>query len=46
MKREDFNVSTRTLDDIMYEEECRKYAMGFDGQGSYAVFYCYLKLKE
>ncbi|KAM3136632.1 hypothetical protein pb186bvf_011268 [Paramecium bursaria] len=46
LKREEFNVSTRTLDDIMYDEECRRYALAFDGQGSYAVFYAYLKLKE
>lgn len=46
LKREDFNVSTRTLDDIMYDDECRRYALAFDGQGSYAVFYSYLKLKE
>ena len=38
LKREDFNVSTRTLDDIMYDDECRRYALGFDGQGSYGVF--------
>jgi len=31
LKREDFNVSTRTLDDIMYEDECRRYALAFDG---------------
>lgn len=46
LKREEFNVSTRTLDDIMYDDECRRYALAFDGQGSYSVFYSYLKLKE
>jgi V-type H+-transporting ATPase subunit d len=31
LKREDFNVSTRTLDDIMYDDECRRYSLAFDG---------------
>ena len=31
LKKDDFNVSTRTLDDIMYEDECRRYALTFDG---------------
>ncbi|CAD8057005.1 unnamed protein product [Paramecium primaurelia] len=46
LKREEFNVQTKTLDDIMYDDECRRYALAFDGQGSYGVFYSYLKLKE
>ena len=35
-----FNIKSqtkRTLDDIMYEDECRRYALAFDGQGSYSV---------
>ena len=31
LKREEFNVSTRTLDDVMYDDECRRYALSFDG---------------
>lgn len=46
MKKEDFSVSTRSLDDIMFDEEARRYALAFDQQAHYAVFYSYLKLKE
>lgn len=44
-KREDFSASQRTLDDIMYDVECKKYALGFDQANQFAVFYSYLKLK-
>ena len=30
MKKEDFSVSTKSLDDIMYDEETRRYALAFD----------------
>ena len=46
MKKEDFSVATRSLDDIMFDEEARRYALAFDQQAQYAVFYAYLKLKE
>lgn len=46
MKKEDFSVSTKSLDDIMFDEEARRYALAFDQQAHYAVFYSYLKLKE
>jgi|LakMenEpi03Aug12_release.lakeMendotaPanAssembly.Ray.scaffolds.fasta_scaffold5382240_1 V-type H+-transporting ATPase subunit d len=39
-------MGTRSLDDIMYDEETRRYAIAFEGQSQYAVFYAYLKLKE
>ena len=46
MKKEDFGVGTRSLDDIMFDEEAKRYGLAFDGQAQYAVFYAYLKLKE
>ena len=30
----------------MYDEETRRYALAFDSQSHYAVFYAYIKLKE
>ena len=45
-KKEDFGFATRTLDDIMYEEETKKYSSAFEQQAHYGVFYAYLKLKE
>lgn len=45
-KKEDFGFATRTLDDIMYEEETKKYGFAFEQQAHYGVFYAYLKLKE
>lgn len=29
-KKEEISFSTRTLDDIMYDEEARRYALAFD----------------
>lgn len=29
-KKEDFNFAAKTLDDIMYEEETRRYSLAFD----------------
>lgn len=45
-KKEDYAVSQRSLDDIMYNEECRRYALAFDQCNQIAVFYAYIKLKE
>jgi V-type H+-transporting ATPase subunit d len=45
-KKEEFSVNTKTLDDIMYEEETKRYSMTFEEQSQYGVFYAYLKLKE
>jgi len=45
-KKEEFSIHTRTLDDIMYEEETKRYSMAFEEQSQYSVFYAYLKLKE
>lgn len=32
LKREEFSVSTQSLDDIMYDEETRQYALAFESQ--------------
>jgi len=45
-KKEEYNPNAKSLDDLMYEEEVRKYSLAFEGQCHYAVFYTYLKLKE
>jgi V-type H+-transporting ATPase subunit d len=45
-KKEDFSVAQKSLDDIMYDEECKRYALGFDQCNQVAVFYAYIKLKE
>ena len=45
-KKEEYNPNAKSLDDLMYEEEVKKYSLMFEGQCHYAVFYCYLKLKE
>jgi V-type H+-transporting ATPase subunit d len=45
-KREEFGPQTRSLDDIMYEEESKKFSLAFEEQAQYGVFYAYLKLKE
>ena len=45
-KREDFGPQTRSLDDMMYEEELKKFSLAFEEQSHYGVFYAYLKLKE
>ena len=34
------------MDDIMYDEECKRYALAFDQANQVAVFYAYIKLKE
>eukprot|EP00330_Aristerostoma_sp_ATCC50986_P012422 CAMPEP_0114594136 /NCGR_PEP_ID=MMETSP0125-20121206/15762_1 /TAXON_ID=485358 ORGANISM="Aristerostoma sp., Strain ATCC 50986" /NCGR_SAMPLE_ID=MMETSP0125 /ASSEMBLY_ACC=CAM_ASM_000245 /LENGTH=369 /DNA_ID=CAMNT_0001794077 /DNA_START=42 /DNA_END=1151 /DNA_ORIENTATION=+ len=45
-KREEFGPQTKSLDDMMYEEELKKYSLAFEEQAQYGVFYAYLKLKE
>ena len=45
-KKDEFNISTKTLDDFMYEEETKRYSIVFEEQSQYAIFYAYLKLKE
>ena len=39
-------MGAKSLDDIMYDEETKRYSQAFDGQSQFAVFYAYLKLKE
>lgn len=36
----------KSLEDLIYEEECRKWTLTFDKQCNHAVFYAYIKLKE
>lgn len=45
-KKDDYNANQKSLDDIMYDEECRRYALAFDQCNHVAVFYAYIKLKE
>eukprot|EP00825_Cyclidium_porcatum_P031544 TRINITY_DN3341_c0_g1_i1.p1 TRINITY_DN3341_c0_g1~~TRINITY_DN3341_c0_g1_i1.p1 ORF type:complete len:409 (-),score=88.01 TRINITY_DN3341_c0_g1_i1:940-2166(-) len=45
-KKDEMTFATKTLDDIMYDEEAKRYALAFDQACHYAVFYAYLKLKE
>lgn len=45
-KKEDFSVNQKSLDDIMYDEEAKRYALAFDQCNQVAVFYAYIKLKE
>jgi hypothetical protein len=39
-------VAQKSLDDIMYDEECKRYALAFDQANQVAMFYAYMKLKE
>lgn len=45
-KKEDYSVSQKSLDDVMYNEEARRYALAFDQCNQVAIFYAYIKLKE
>ena len=45
-KKEDYSVNQKSMDDIMYDEECKRYALAFDQANQVAVFYAYIKLKE
>lgn len=45
-KKEDYKLDAQSLDDIMYDRECKRYSLAFDQASQYAVFYAYLKLKE
>ena len=39
-KKDDLNnQNLKSIDDIMYEEETKKYSQAFDGQSQYAMFY-------
>ena len=44
--KEDFNSASKSIDDRMYEEKTRMYALAYEQQFHYAVFYAYMKLKE
>jgi V-type H+-transporting ATPase subunit d len=46
IKKDDFSLQTRTLDDMMLEEELKKFSLAFEEQAHFGVFYAYLKLKE
>jgi len=45
-KEEEFNTSVKSIDDYMFEEKAKMYALAFEGQFQYAAYYAYLKLKE
>jgi V-type H+-transporting ATPase subunit d len=45
-RKEDNAVTSKSLDDLMYDEECKRYALAFDQCNQIAVFYAYIKLKE
>ncbi len=45
-KKEDYSVAQKSMDDIMYDEECRRYALAFDQANQVAFFYAYIKMKE
>lgn len=45
-KKEDYSVAQKSMDDIMYDEECKRYALAFDQCNQVAFFYAYIKLKE
>ncbi|KAL4463023.1 hypothetical protein ABPG72_022230 [Tetrahymena utriculariae] len=44
-RKEEQNFAT-SLEDLMYDEEIKRYSLAFDQAAQYAVFYAYLKLKE
>lgn len=46
LKKEDYSVAQKSMDDIMYDEECKRYALAFDQCNQVAFFYAYIKLKE
>ena len=45
-KEQDFYTSPKSLDDYMFEEKAKMYALAFEQQFHYAVYYAYMKLKE
>lgn len=45
-KDEEFNSGAKTMDDYMFEEQAKVYALAFEQQFHCACFYSYLKLKE
>eukprot|EP00831_Metopus_contortus_P018540 TRINITY_DN17911_c0_g1_i4.p4 TRINITY_DN17911_c0_g1~~TRINITY_DN17911_c0_g1_i4.p4 ORF type:complete len:111 (-),score=29.54 TRINITY_DN17911_c0_g1_i4:87-419(-) len=46
IKSEEFNSTTKSLDDYMFEEKAKAYALAFEQQFHVAVYYAYMKLKE
>ena len=38
--------NTKTLEDLIYEEEVKQWTFAFDQQANHSVFYAYVKLKE
>lgn len=45
-KEEEFNSATKSIDDYMFEEKMKMYALAFEDQFHYACYYAYMKLKE
>ena len=45
-KEEEFNTSVKSIDDYMFEEKAKMYALAFEQQFHHACYYAYLKLKE
>jgi len=45
-KEEEFNTDTVSIDDQMFAEKAKMYALAFEDQFHYACYYAYMKLKE
>ena len=45
-KEQDFNSEGKSIDDYMFEEKAKKYALAYEQQFHCACFYAYMKLKE
>lgn len=45
-KEEEFNTAPKSIDDYMFEEKAKMYALAFEQQFHVGVYYAYLKLKE
>jgi V-type H+-transporting ATPase subunit d len=43
---EEFNTASESIDDFMFKEKSKMYALAFEQQFHVAVFYAYMKLKE
>jgi len=44
--QEDFSSKQKSIDDYMFEEKAKAYALAYEQQFHYASYYAYLKLKE
>ena len=44
--QEDFGSSQKSIDDYMFEEKAKTYALAYEQQFHHASYYAYLKLKE